>query len=168
MIAKKKMCAGFNGNPHEDYIYKNVNGEKYCKSCTLKLQPPKAISKVSKKNTEKYKFKITLKQDQYQKDSVFYRNIWLDRFYTDELTTGERILYKSPKCFHCRGRLGEEPNLMFFHHLLEKRNYPEYRYLPENICILCPNCHNRYETFPDRFPDINKLKEALYYKLKNE
>lgn len=44
MVVKKKICAGCDTLT---YIYKNVGGKKYCKSCTYKLFPSSPIKKVS-------------------------------------------------------------------------------------------------------------------------
>lgn len=160
------MCAGFDGNKHEDYIYKNIEGKKYCKSCTLKLEPPKSIKPISTKNLQKFKFKMTLKQDLFQIDRLFYKQVWDNEFYR-VLSNGEIIMTKSPRCWNCFSRLGEEPNLLFFHHILEKRNFPQFRHIRENICILCPICHNQYETFPDKVPKIQRLREIRYEQLVN-
>lgn len=153
------MCAGCDS---EQYIYKNIEGKKYCKSCTQKLQPPKSINKVSKKQM----FKISIKQTQIQEDMLFYLNVWKERFYAT-LTNGDEIMTKSPRCENCSKKLGEEPNLMFFHHILEKRNFPKFRHLPENITILCPDCHSGYETYPDKFPKIQARRSELLFKLRN-
>jgi len=154
MLAKKKICAGCNT---EQYIYKNIEGKKYCKSCAYKKEPPKAISKVS----QKQKFKLILKQDLIQKDKMFYLNIWREAFYVTLPTTGEVMLAKSPRCENCGTRLGEEPNMCFFHHILEKRNYPNLRHVPENIAILCKGCHNTYETFPMKVPTLVARRTRL-------
>ena len=164
MQQKKKMCAGFDGNQHEDYIYKNIEGKKYCKSCTLKLEPPKPIKPVSTKNVEKFKLKIIFKKDLFEKDRSFYKKVWENEFYKI-LSDGEIIMTQSPRCWNCKNRLGEEPNLMYFHHILEKRNFPEFRHVEENICILCPECHNQYETYPDKTPKIKELREETYNEL---
>lgn len=146
MERKKKVCAGFDGVPHEDYIYKNINGKKYCKSCTYRLQPPKSIPKV----TEKQKFKITLKKDLHEQDRLFYLEVWEKRF--------RKI---KPYCEVCEVQLPSEPNLMNFHHICEKRNYPSLRHFEPNIAILCPDCHNRYETYPDNVPSLVERRKEL-------
>lgn len=150
MLSKLKICAGFDGNSHEAYIYKNINGKKYCKSCAYKLNPPKSINKISTKQT----FKIKLKSDLLEKDKEFYYRLWS---------------YRMHCCENCGKSLGDEPNMMFFHHILEKRNYPYYRYEPANISILCPECHSLYETNPDKVPYLVKVREMLkvYYQNKN-
>lgn len=57
---------------------------------------------------------------------------------------------------------------MYFHHILEKRNFPNERYNEENIAILCPNCHNEYETNPHTHPRLIKRRLELGIKLINK
>lgn len=160
MTLKKKLCAGCN---ELTYIYKNIDGKKYCKSCTQKLEPTKAIKKIS----EKQKFKIVLKQTQIQADMQFYMSVWNERFFKI-LSNGEEVTLQSPRCEVCSRRLGYEPNLTFFHHILEKRNFPELRHHPDNIAILCSDCHNAYETMPDKVPTLVIKRENLLKTLKNQ
>ena len=148
-------CAGFDGNPHQAYIYKNIDGKKYCKACALKLQPPTPIKKVS----EKQSFKLRIKKDLLEQDKIFYKKVWDERTYGDKEV--DIVLYY-PKCECCKKNLGHEPNLMYFHHILEKENYPQYRHSSWNIAIVCPECHNRYHTMPDTVPYlVNRRKELL-------
>jgi len=158
MVTKKKMCAGADGVAHEAYIYKNIDGKKYCKSCAYKLQPPKQISKVSQKQV----FKMTLKKQLLEEDKKFYTEVWADRFFVENKNVPNTyILLTPPKCECCNTRLSDEPNLMYFHHVLEKRNYPELRHVKENIAIVCAECHNMYETFPDKVPYLKEKREEL-------
>jgi hypothetical protein len=166
ILTKMKECAGFDGVPHKAYIYKNIEGKKYCKSCAFKLQPPKSISKMS----DKGKFKMTLKKELFEQDKKFYSEVWAERFFAENKNIpGTYVMLKAPRCENpdCQKRLGDEPNLLYFHHILEKRNYPEYRHLAENIAILCPECHNLYESYPDKVPylvDRRKYLIALFLK----
>lgn len=164
MKAKKKICAGFDGNEHEAYIYKNINGAKYCKSCALKLQPPKRIKPVS----EKQKFKITLKKELLEEDKNFYLEVWSNRYIWTERENGIIVYKNTPKCECCDKVLESEPNIMYFHHILEKRNYPELRHVDWNIMILCPECHNAYETNPLSRPKIVNRKETVWSLYKNK
>jgi len=151
MQSKKKICAGC---LQITYIYKNIEGNKYCKTCAFKLQPPKSIAKVS----EKQKFKITLKKNLLEDDKIFYKNVWDNRTQGDP---GMDIILHYPRCECCHKGLGSEPNLMHFHHILEKRNYPQYRHSSWNIAILCPDCHNSYELNPDNVPYLKIKKIEL-------
>lgn len=153
MQVKKKICAGWDGVEHEQYIYKNINGKKYCFLCTCKLEPRKEIKKVS----DKQKFKITLKKDLHAQDKIFYEGIWERRF-------GEIIrLGVSPTCECCNKVLSIIPNLMYFHHILEKKNYPEHRHEGWNIAIVCPDCHSSYETNPDNQPALRDKKKSIMH-----
>lgn len=79
-------------------------------------------------------------------DKEFYLEIWV----------------ASPhKCSECEKKLGKEPLTLFFHHLLEKRNYPEFRYTPENIAILCPDCHSQAEADIEKTPKTKARREKL-------
>lgn len=162
MKAKKKICAGFDGNEHEAYIYKNINGAKYCKSCALKLLPPKELRKVSKKQV----FKIKIKKELLEEDKKFYLKVWEDRTWKDD--PPGMLGDEYPRCECCRKSLGSEPNMMYFHHILEKRNYPELRHVDWNIMILCPECHNAYETNPLSRPNILNRRETTWSLYKNE
>lgn len=163
-----KKCAGFDGIEHEAYIYKNIEGKKYCKSCTFKLEPQKPIFKITaiRKVSDKQKIKIEEKKELLEKDKEFYMSVWRSRFMSKcyDGFLEDWIYHTAPRCQCCSYILPKEPNLMFFHHILEKRNYPELRHTPENIAILCTNCHNRYETMPDQVPYLVRLRNELLIK----
>lgn len=103
---------------------------------------PTPIAKVSdKKKKEQVEEKKVSAMDK-----EFYLEIWV----------------ASPHvCSECQKKLGKEPLTLFFHHLLEKRNYPEFRYTPENIAILCPDCHTQAETDIDKTPKTKARREKL-------
>lgn len=104
-------------------------------------RPKKAYSipKVSKKRQKLLADqKITA-----EKDKEFYAEIYA----------------ASPhKCQNCDCKLPRTPSNFMFHHLLEKRNYPEHRYSPENIMILCLECHSKAETNIDFAPRIKQRR----------
>lgn len=170
MILKKKICTGFDNIEHEDYIYKNINGKKYCKSCTYKLQPPKPLKKMS----EKGKFKLVLKQDEQQKDHKFYLDVWHSKFFTSELSDGNYYLQRTPFCQNCNRRLmtkGEQedfPLTIWFHHLLPKAKFPKFRHKEWNIAVLCAHCHSQCETDIDKVPKIKQLRDELLIKIQNQ
>lgn len=161
MITKKKMCAGFDGVEHEAYIYKNINGKKYCKSCTYKLQKPKAIPKVS----ESMKLKIVGRKEQWEEDKKFYTDLWIEQFFdSDPDNPGEFIRMEKPKCECCDTKLDDVPTSVNFHHILEKRNYPQYRHIRINIAIVCGDCHSDYENDKEGTIGHNylsRMKEVL-------
>jgi hypothetical protein len=155
MLTKMKICAGADGVAHEAYIYKNIDGKKYCKSCAFKLQKPKTIKKMS----EKQIFKMTLKKQVLEEDIKFYEEIWNERTWRDD--SPGWLPDSPPQCEVCLRSLGHVPNIIYFHHILEKRNYPSLRHVKKNIAIVCPTCHSMYETFPDKVPYLKKRREDL-------
>ncbi len=98
------------------------------------------IPKVSKKRQKKLaEQKVTA-----EKDASFYKEVYA----------------ASPhRCQNCDCRLPRTPSNFMFHHLLEKRNYPQYRYVPENIMILCLTCHSKAETNIDFAPRIKQRRD---------
>jgi len=61
-------------------------------------------------------------------------------------------------CQSCGIKLPKEPQTFMFHHLLEKRNYPDLRHVPENIMVLCLECHSKAETNIDFAPKIKERR----------
>jgi hypothetical protein len=97
------------------------------------------IAKVSKKRA-----KLLEDQKDMQKlDKEFYREHWLAAPH---------------RCENCGCSLGKEPHTFFFHHLLEKRNYPELRHVHENIMLLCLEDHSKAETNIDFAPKIKERR----------
>jgi len=101
------------------------------------------IPKVSKKRQKK----LEDQKDLLIKDEEFYKEVYA----------------ASPhKCQNCDCKLPRTPSNFMFHHLLEKRNYPQYRHTPENIMILCLECHSKAETNIDFAPRISQRRnEAM-------
>jgi 5-methylcytosine-specific restriction endonuclease McrA len=98
------------------------------------------IRKISKKRQQK----ILQDKETFKKDKNFYLEIW----------------HASPHtCVECKRKLGKIPNTIYFHHLLPKRNHPQYRHVPENIAIVCPDCHQQVEVNIDKTPIIKRLTE---------
>jgi hypothetical protein len=109
-----------------------------------KTKIPKFSKLGLQKNTEK---KLLLQQD-----FIFYKNIWSIRQHY---------------CFETGVYLGEELNLCFFHHVLPKENYPQYRHCAWNIVLLAQGVHNQVETNIEFCPKVNKLTKQLILKHKN-
>jgi len=64
-------------------------------------------------------------------------------------------------CICCGNWLGNYPRKFFFHHLAEKRNYHELRYVITNIVLVCWICHTAYEDNPDNRPLLKELKQDI-------
>lgn len=65
-------------------------------------------------------------------------------------------------CQECGCKLGKEPLTLYFHHLLPKSKYPKFRHTPENIMILCADCHVQAETDIDKVPKAKaRTQEAV-------
>jgi 5-methylcytosine-specific restriction endonuclease McrA len=101
-----------------------------------------------KKVSEKQKIKNELKKEQFKDDVAFYDYIWHHRLHI---------------CEHCEKWLGNEPLLYYFDHILEKQTYPQFRYEPRNIWLLCFGCHeikttgNYTKKMKDKIEQTKKL-----------
>jgi 5-methylcytosine-specific restriction endonuclease McrA len=88
-----------------------------------------------KKSTGTLKRKAPDKQTVHErkaqsaKDWAFYESIWVNRSHTCEVHDGYKFL-------------GYEPKKYMFDHLIEKSTHPELRYEPENIALVCSDCHS--------------------------
>ena len=100
-----------------------------------------SIPKVSKKRAKK----MLEDKATFEADKEFYKEIWL----------------ASPHICQCgcKAKLGKEPLTTFFHHLLFKSKYPQFRHTHENIMILHPDCHNSYHTNPDTRPEVKRRQQ---------
>ena len=129
MLIKQKICAGWDGNSHSAYIYKNIKGKKYCKECTMRLEHPTIIKKVSNK---KIRDRVN-NNELLQKQKQLFFEIWNERKHSDGYNycevTGEK--------------LGLEPLSIYFDHLLEKSKYPQLRFVKENIIIVDGDVHTK-------------------------
>lgn len=102
----------------------------------------KPIPKIS----EKKKALVVDDKKVFAADKEFYADIWSS----------------SPhKCQECGNKLPEEALTLFFHHLLPKAHYPEFRHTPENIMLLCPDCHQQAETDLDKVPKVRTRTEEV-------
>lgn len=97
------------------------------------------IAKVSKKKAAQQELQKVVAE----LDKAFYLEIWHA---------------SAHKCQNCGCGLGNTANNIFFHHLWEKRNYPQWRHRPENIALLCLECHSKCETNIDFAPLIKQRR----------
>lgn len=92
-----------------------------------------------KKSDQRAKVKKAEDAKLLEADRAFYAEIWA----------------ASPhKCQECGCGLGKEPLTLYFHHLLLKSIRPDLRHTPENIAIICPDCHSQIHSNIDKCPKI--------------
>jgi 5-methylcytosine-specific restriction endonuclease McrA len=66
-------------------------------------------------------------------------------------TTGEAEMFmqiwetRSHVCTNCWESLGDEPRTFYFAHIKPKSTHPQLRLKPENIRLLCFECHRLYD-----------------------
>lgn len=114
------------------------------KAAANEPKPKKAYSipKVSKKRQKK----LEEQKELLKQDEAFYKEIWAA---------------SANACQNCNCKLPKSPYNWMFHHLLEKRNYPQFRHVSGNIMILCLECHSKAETNIDFAPKVKqRRKEA--------
>ena len=111
MVTKKKICAGCNTM---SYIYKNIDGKKYCKSCAYKINSPIKIKKVSEKRKQQ--------NDEYSK---------------------LRKLYLESHPF-CEAKLSGicTSEATDIHHLYSGKDRNKYYLQIETYKAVCRSCHN--------------------------
>src|SRR6185437_3793989 len=103
------------------------------------------------RQSEKKKAQAAEEKKLLELDKAFYLEVWLASPHICQCGCGQN--------------LGREPLTTFFHHLLEKRNYPEFRHTPENIMILHPDCHNAVESNIDNRASVRLRREGVYKQL---
>jgi len=68
------------------------------------------------------------KQNSAQRRNEFFMSIWKKKPHVCEI---------------CNKTLGQEPLTYMFDHLLEKNKYPHLTWEPENILLVCLECHDK-------------------------
>jgi len=111
-------------------------------TCQLKRGKPLKKSTKTKESVEQDK-------EQRDKDMRFYMSIWNKRPRVD-FETGEQLWGESTA---------------HFHHVLEKENYPEYRYEEWNIVLVSLLTHDQYHKSPRMCPKIEAYREKLLKQL---
>lgn len=87
-------------------------------------------------------------------DWEFYLEIWDERDHV---------------CFETDQYLGDEPQTLFFHHVLEKglRRYKKYRHCKWNIVLITWQVHDQVGMDIDRCPKIKAYRDKLLKQLEN-
>lgn len=130
---KKKVCKGCG---EEKYLF----GKGLCTECYRKTLP--GIKKMSDKHRDNLKEMAKT----WSEDKLLYNSIWK---------------YKPHVCESCGRNLGAEPRTFNFHHILPKRNYPQYRHSEWNIMLLCLDCHSKAEVMIEHVPKVKERTEEL-------
>lgn len=112
---------------------------------SLKRSSP--IRKVSKKRRQR----LGEQKVEQQKDWAFFLEIWDER---------EHI------CFESGQPIYGEPLTLYFHHVLEKELYPQYRYKKWNIVLVTWAVHDNVHRLAKLCPNIQAYREKLIKKLK--
>lgn len=93
-------------------------------------------------------FDEAIEKNQILSDQDCYQEIWSEREH---------------KCFESGTLLPNVPMTLYFHHILSKAKYPQYRHSKWNIVILHPDAHSQVEHFIDKCPRVKALTE--HYKM---
>lgn len=127
MIIKQKICAGWDGNSHPAFLWTRIKGKKYCKECSYKVENKKSsINKVSEKQKEK-----NIKKKENTKILHNWFNVLWEKLPRDKY------------CSICSTPIYGENLSIYWDHLLEKSQYPQFELDERNICFCCGDCHTR-------------------------
>ena len=111
-----------------------------------KLPKEKKVYTIPKVSAKR-KVQIEIDKGIFEQDKIFYKEIWDN---------------SEHKCqCGCNAKLGDEPLTTFFHHLLEKAKYPQFRHEYINIMILLPACHNAYHSMSSNRPEVIRRKNEV-------
>lgn len=128
MVIKKKICAGCNTM---SYIYKNIEGKKYCKSCAYKISSPIKIKRVSEKKKQE--------DGEYSK----LRKLYLESHPFCEAKLPDICTSEATDIHHMSGKIGEK--------------YLDIT----NFIALCRMCHNWCEMHPIDAKELGLSKNRL-------
>lgn len=123
-------------------VYKGQEPTERVKAM-LKPKEPYKIPKQSKKA----KLNIEEEKALSKLDDIFYQMLW----------------DSSPHVCQCgcKAKLTAPWKRSYFHHLLNKENYPAFRHVPENVMLLTPNCHDKAENKIKSMPAVEKRKQEV-------
>ena len=110
---------------------------------SLKPKEPKQL----RKQSDKAKAQVVEDKAQHEADKLFYAGIW-------------EVSPHVCQC-GCKKKLGKEPLFQFFHHLLPKQSFPQFRHEEINIIILHPDCHTAVENSIDNRPIVKKRRAEV-------
>lgn len=122
---------------------------EYC----FKHKPRKQLSgnRGFKKPTLATKPTVGVGKSQPNKDHLLFKQIWNKRPHRSEVSGTY---------------LGKEALSVYFHHILPKSKYPQFRNLEENIILLTADEHANVESDIYRYEKVNEIREYLIDKYK--
>ena len=122
---------------------------EYC----FKHKPRKSLSsnRRFKKSALTTKSKVSAGKSQPNKDHLLFKQIWNKRSHKSEVSGTY---------------LGKEALSVYFHHILPKSKYPQFRNLEENIILLTADEHANVESDIYRYEKVNEIREYLIDKYK--
>lgn len=129
----------------------NVFAKEYCKNhqyLRTDYKPPSLKKTPIRKKSEKQRSRLGEQKLLQEADWRFYLEIWDER---DHI------------CFETDQYLGNEPQTLFFHHVLEKgiRRYKKYRHCKWNIVLISWQVHDQVGMDIDRCPRIKAYHDKL-------
>jgi len=127
---------------------KNSDSE-YC----FQHKPRKQLSgnRGFKKPTLALKSKVNVGKSKPNTDHITFKEIWKERPHKSEVSGAY---------------LGKEALSLYFHHILPKSKYPQFRNLKENIILLTADEHANVESDIYKYKKINEMREYLIDKYK--
>jgi hypothetical protein len=118
----------------------------------LKRSPLKKTTPIRNKTPSKLAKEAQDRID-HDRQNAFFQNIW------DITPSQER------RCYETGRLLYGECLSTYFHHILAKELYPQFRFSSWNIILVSAEVHNQYETFPEKCPKIHSLYLELLNKV---
>jgi hypothetical protein len=140
----KQFGGGFCKYHQRDRTDKKVRSHptKNAPSRKIRIKRQKPIRKISRKGKQQREQKAKLSE----KDKLFWATIWEEREHVD-FETNEPIY--------------GEPLTLYFHHVLPKSTYPQYRYAKWNIVLVSWDTHTNAENNIDLVPKIKAYRDKL-------
>lgn len=121
------------------------------KEYTLSSSSLKSSGRINRQS-EKHRSKA-IERKQYGEDMMaFFLKIW-----------EERPHY----CYETGVFLGDEPNTMFFDHVLPKSVYKTLAFTDENILLLHPDTHAQKHVDIDKTPKVKAYRDYLLNQIEN-
>jgi hypothetical protein len=130
-----------------------IFGKSVCKYHYPKasLKSKKSFSNKVLKHIEIPDKDISKKREAAERQKNLFKKIWYSREHKSEVSGTY---------------LGKPISSLYFHHILEKRNYKQAAYDEENIIILTPEEHATVELNKYKYEEINRRRELLLTKYK--